>query len=298
MSETLHATWPPRGMHRERVEVLGSFMACVVSDQPAAETLVFLHGNPTSSYLWRHVLVELATSYHCVAVDLIGMGRSGKPPIIYDYADHLRHLDALLDAMSLGPIVVVGHDWGGVLGLDLARRRPDTVRGVAFCESHWMPWPDFDEVDADTRTMFEPLRTPGTRERILLEENAFIEAVLPGGMDRVLDDDDWAHYREPYPTPESRRPILAWVQQIPIKGEPQAVDEAVRANAAGLKSGMIRGLALVADPGSVVSADAVREIASCPAVTVRHVGHGTHFVPEDCGETIAEAIDTWMSTFR
>lgn len=294
------AQWPPAGMRMCVVAVRDSHLAYVAGGpadvRSGGPALIFLHGNPTSSFLWRNVLAAMTGNHRCVAVDLIGMGRSGKPDIAYSYQEHVERLDDFLDAISPTSAVIVGHDWGGVLALQLARRRPDIVVGVAVCETHLRPWPAFDDMDAGTRLMFGPLRTPGDRERLILDENVFIESVLPSGMAHTLTEEEWNAYRAPYLRPADRLPILAWVQQIPIGGQPAAVHAAVLENQRMLLAGAIPRLLLYGEPGAVVDASTVEWCADAAnqLLTVRPVGAGMHFLPEDRAGEIALELESWL----
>lgn len=281
-----------------RVQVLDSELAYVESGTGPL-TIVLLHGNPTSSYLWRHVQPQLAGLGRCLALDLIGMGGSGKPDLAYTFADHAAHLTAFLDAVVPDDeVVLVGHDWGAVLALDHAARRPDRVSGLVLCEGHLVPIESWDDTDDGFRDLFGRLRTPGLGEQIVMRDNFFLEQVLPSGMAHRLSDEELAAYLAPYPREEDRLPIWQWVQQIPIDGEPADVDAVVRANQACLASGRAPTLLLHGEPGAVVGAaqlDWVHRYA--PTVTVRSVGPGTHFLPEDQPDAIAAEIVAWLPTF-
>ncbi|MGC7096329.1 haloalkane dehalogenase [Amycolatopsis lurida] len=182
--------------------------------------IVFLHGNPTSSYLWRNVLPAVGDPGRRLAPDLIGMGDSGKPRIDYTFDDHARYLDAWFDALDLGEVVLVGHDWGGALAFDFAARHPGRVRGLAFTETIVKPmsWAEFPEAG---RELFRTIKTPGAGEELMLEQNAFIESM--SGMVTGLTDADLDAYRQPYPTPESRLPLLRWARMMPLDGDPADV---------------------------------------------------------------------------
>ncbi len=287
-------TWPPQGTAFGSVDVLGSPMAFVAGgDGPS---VLFLHGNPTSSFLWRNVLAAMVPGARCVAVDLIGMGRSGKPPISYGFADHARYLEAFVDRLGLRDLTVVGHDWGAVLGLDLLRRRPDAVARIAVCEGHLHAFDGWDAMDPGSRSLFSRLRTPGVGERLVLEENLFVEQVLPGGMDHELTAAEWEAYRAPFGSPAERLPVLRWIQQIPVAGDPRDVEEVVRRNQDALLRGDVPRLLLYGEPGAVVGA---AEVAWCrregDGLDVVNVGPGTHFLPEDQPEAIARALLSWMA---
>ena len=302
MVETLH--WDAlvaRGARQLRV--LGSTMRVVDTGPPGhledaqAPVLVFLHGNPTSSFLWRHVVTALADRFRCVAIDLIGMGGSGKPDLDYTWAVHRDHVAEALAALDTEgrAMRLVMHDWGVALGLDYARRHPERVAGVAMMEGHLRAlgsWQDFDEAG---RELFRELRDPFRGRRKIEEENFFLSTVLPGGMHHQLTEDEQRAYAEPFPTPHSRRPIWAWVTQIPINGDPPDVREALDANLTWLGSTKTPRLLLHADPGAIIDSAYAAEIAACcPGLTTRSVGAGLHFLPEDQPQAIADHLATWI----
>lgn len=289
-------TWPPPGMRHGRAETLGSAMAYVRGG--TGPTALFLHGNPTSSFLWRGVLARLTDVADCVAVDLIGMGRSGKPDLDYGFADHARYLEAFADRLGLRGVTVVGHDWGVALGLDLLRRRPDVVARIAVCEGHLRPFAHWADMDAGAAGLFSRLREPGTGERLVLEENFFVEQVLPAGMNRALSPGEWAVYREPYPGPADRKPVLAWTRQIPVAGDPPDVHAIMLANQEPLLRGAVPRLLIHGTPGSVVGAGVVAwcQAARGPGLDIVNVGAGTHFLPEDQPAAIATAIRSWLTS--
>jgi haloalkane dehalogenase len=276
------------------VAVLGSRLAFVIGGR--GDTVLFLHGNPTSSFLWRRVLPGLTGSARCVAVDLIGMGRSGKPDIGYGFADHAAYLEAFADRLGLRDVTVVGHDWGAVLGLDLLRRRPDVVGRIAVCEGHLHPFGRWEDMGPGAGELFARLRTPGVGEQLVLQENFFIEQVLPAGMNRPLCAADHAAYRAPFPAPRDRLPVLRWIQQIPVGGDPADVDAVVRRNQDALLRGPVPRLLLHGEPGSVVGPAEVdwcrRESTGLEIVSV---GAGTHFLPEDQPEAFSRALAAWLA---
>lgn len=283
---------PPRGTRLDEVNVLDSTMAFVRGGQ--GPTILFAHGNPTSSYLWRHVITKLTDVADCVAVDLIGMGRSGKPALDYGFADHARYLEAFADRIGLRDVVYVGHDWGAVLGLDLLRRRADLISRIAVCEGHLRPFDDWADMDHGSADLFSRLRTPGVGEQMVLRENFFVEQVLPAGMDHALTDVEWNAYRAPFLDESDRLPILRWAQQIPVAGDPPLVDETVRANREVLLHGPVPRLLLHGTPGVVVGpvdVDFYRREAT--GLDIIDVGPGTHFLPEDQPGPIAAAIRAW-----
>jgi haloalkane dehalogenase len=217
------------------------------------DPIVFLHGNPTSSYLWRHVLPRVAGHGRCLAPDLIGMGASDKlPGGDYRFVEHRSYLDALLERLDVRErVVLVGHDWGGVLAMDWARRHPEAVRGLGHLETLVAPvsWSD---PHAPDRALFGPLRS-AAGERLVLEENLFVEKVLPAGTVRRLTEAEMDAYRAPYCEPgESRRPTLAWPREIPIDDEPADVAEIVVRNAEWMSSSPVPKLFVNGDPGALL----------------------------------------------
>lgn len=284
--------WPAAGLVARAVEVCGSRVAYV--EGGSGPTVAFVHGNPTSSFLWRKVLARMTAVAHCVAVDLIGMGRSQKPTLDYGWDDQFRHLEGFLDTLGSGGVTYVGHDWGGVLGLEMLRRRPDLVGGLAVLECHLNDYPSWQAMAG--RALFEPIRTTAEGRRGVLDDNLMIEQVLPAGMDHHLSDAEWGVYREPFTTPASRAPILRWVEQIPVAGDPPQVTRAVRRNMDTLTRGTIPRLLMYGEPGSVVTVAAAARIraGAHDGLTVTAIGPGTHFLPEDRPAEIATALRHWM----
>lgn len=279
-----------------KIAVLDSTM--FYEDAGEGALLVFLHGNPTSSYLWRSVVARIGAPGRFLAPDLIGMGRSGKPEIAYGFADHARYLDAWFDVLKLDGVVLVGHDWGGALGFDWATRHPDRVRGVAFMETIVRPftWADFP---GPARSRIETLRAPGAGEQKVLHENFFIEVALKATTLTGLADDDLEAYRAPYATPESRRPLLAWPRQFPIEGEPAEVHERVRAYDRWLtRSDQIPKLLLTfGGPSQTLIMTSELEAwcqANIAALEVVACGPAAHLVQEDRPEEIGDAIAAWL----
>ncbi|MFI0366908.1 haloalkane dehalogenase [Actinomadura sp. 1N219] len=259
--------------------------------------LVFLHGNPTSSYLWRDVLPAAEASGRCLAPDLIGMGESGKPDIAYTFDDHARYLDAWFDALDLGEVVLVGHDWGGALAFDWAARRPGRARGIAFTETIVKPmsWAEFP---AEARPLFESMRTPGAGEALVLDENAFIEQALPRTVARKLSDEDLAVYARPYPTRQSRTPLLQWPRSMPLDGEPADVVARVSAYDEWLAASPDVPKLLLAfepGPGTMMSAGLIGWCAAhMSALEIETHGPAGHHTPEDQPEAIAASLVAWL----
>jgi haloalkane dehalogenase len=278
------------------IDVLGSTM--FHEERGSGSPMVFLHGNPTSSYLWRHVLPKIGQPGRLLAPDLIGMGRSGKPDIAYRFDDHARYLDAWFDQLGLEDVVLVGHDWGGALAFDWAARHPERVRGVAFLETIIRPmaWTDFP---AGARPRYEALRGPGTGETKVLDENFFIEQALRATVLNGLSDEDLDEYRKPYPTRDSRRPLLAWPRAMPIEGEPVDVVSRIEAYDAWLaRSADVPKLLLTFDGSPEILLIGKDMIAWCAAnianLEIKSCGPARHVAPEDQPEAIAGAIVSWV----
>ncbi|MDT0542182.1 MULTISPECIES: haloalkane dehalogenase [Streptomyces] len=258
--------------------------------------IVFLHGNPTSSYLWRHVMPAVGAG-RLLAPDLIGMGESGKPDIDYTFADHAHYLDAWFDALDLQDVVLVGHDWGGALAFDWAARHPDRVRGIAFTETIVKPmaWEEFPE---GGRELFRAIKTDGVGEAMILDENAFIEQALPGTVATPLSQGDLDVYRKPYPTRESRLPLLRWPRSMPLGGEPADVVARIEAYDRWLAASPDVPkllLTFAPGPGAMMHEDVIAWCAAnIAALEIEHseavAGHHT---PEDQPVLIAEAVSAW-----
>ncbi|WP_373049459.1 haloalkane dehalogenase [Vulgatibacter sp.] len=278
-----------------RTEVLDTFL--VHREYRAGAPIVFLHGNPVSSHVWRKVIPTIETPARLLAPDLVGMGESGKPESAYRFQDHARYLDAWFAAHDLRDVILVGYDWGAVLALDWAARNPDRVRGVVFFETFLRPlrWSEYPPKGAE---LFRALRTPGVGEVLVLEQNGFLAPSLQHGVQTHLAESDRERYYAPYPDPPSRRPLLQWTRELPIDGEPADVVAVLDRNAAWLAgSPAIPKLLLTFDGGRLSNAPDVVEWArtTVPALDVVHLGAAGHHAPEDAPEAIARAIDAWLA---
>lgn len=279
-----------------QLSVLGSTMAYREAGQTDAPTALFLHGNPTSSYIWRNIIPQVSPVAHCVAPDLIGFGQSGKPDIGYRFEDHVRFLDAFLAEAGVASAYVVAQDWGTALAFHLAARRPECVRGLAFMEFiRPMPtWNDFHQAPA-ARELFRKFRTAGEGETLILEDNVFVERVLPGSVMRKLSDEEMAVYRSPFPTPKSRLPVLRFPNELPIAGQPADVYAMLEEAHTALASSRYPKLLFVGDPGALVSpafAEGFAEtLHDCQVI---HLGAGAHYLQEDHPETIGRAVADWI----
>jgi haloalkane dehalogenase len=279
---------------RKRVAIEDSEMSYVDTggDGPIA---VFVHGNPTSSYLWRNVIKEVAPIARCLAPDLIGMGDSGESSSGYRFVDHRRYLDAWFDAVvGDQPVFLVIHDWGSGLGFHWARRHPERVKGIAYMEAIVRPLASWDDWAESSRKIFKAMRSPAGEE-IILEKNVFVERILPSSIIRNLSGEEMARYRARFTEPgESRRPTLTWPRQIPIGGEPRDVHDIVEAYSKWLQaSDSVPKLFINADPGIVLigpQREFARQLPNQEEITVK----GLHFIQEDSPAEIGEAVARFL----
>ena len=279
---------------RKRVAVLDTEIAYV--DTGEGDPVVFLHGNPTSSYLWRNVISKVEGGARCLAPDLVGMGDSGKAPDgSYRFVDHVRYIDAWFDALGLtSNMTLVCHDWGSALAFHWAHRHSERVKGIAYMEAivgplTWDNWPD------DATRIFQGMRSDAG-EGMVLEKNMFVERVLPASVIRELTVEEMEVYRKPYLEPgESRRPTLTWPREIPIEGEPADVHEIATAYSRWLASSDVPKLFINAEPGAILTGDQREFCRTWPnqqEVTVK----GSHFIQEDSPAEVGDAISEWLGS--
>ena len=282
---------------KQRRRVLDSEMAYVEVGE--GDPIVLLHGNPTSSYLWRNVLPHLQSLGRCIAPDLIGMGDSDKLPnsgsASYRFVEHRRYLDALLEALDVREgVTFVIHDWGSALGFDWANRHRQAVKGIAFMEAIVRPqgWDHWDKINM--RPALQGLRSEAGEEMVL-RDNFFIEKILPGAILRTLSAEEMAQYRRPFAEPgEGRRPTLTWPRQIPVDGEPPDVAKIVATSADWLSTSRVPKLFLRAEPGAILANEGdLAFIRSLPELTEVKIA-GRHYVQEDSPDEIGRAVASWI----
>jgi len=263
-------------------------------DEGDGDPILFLHGNPTSCYLWRNVIPYLAPLGRTIAVDLIGMGNSDKPDIEYRFFDHARYVDGFIEALALENVTLVLHDWGSALGFHYAYRHQDNVKALAFMEAIVAPVPSWGLLPEVFQGIFRKFRTPDVGWRLIVDENVFIEKTLPGGIMRRLSEAEMDRYREPFLDPPSRKPLWRWPNEIPIEGEPADVVEAVAAYSEWLQQTQLPKLLLHADPGVILPALVVDWCrTNLPNLADLSVGAGLHFLQEDNPEGIGRALAEW-----
>jgi haloalkane dehalogenase len=279
---------------RRRVAVLDTEMSYVDAGQ--GDPIVFLHGNPTSSYVWRNIIPYLTAHGRCLAPDLVGMGESGKSPAYaYRFVDHARYLDAWFEALNLtSNVTLVVHDWGSALGFHRTTRYPEQIKAIAYMEAITMPlrWEDFGEA----RGMFQALRSP-QGEPMIFNENFFVEAVLPRSVLRTLTDQEMAAYRAPFLERDARLPTLVWPRQIPIEGEPADVTTIVDSYGKAMSQSALPKLLIVGEPGALLKGRTIefcRTWSNQTEVTVS----GVHFLQEDSPDEIGEALQAFVQSVR
>ena len=276
------------------VEVHGSKLHYV--DEGAGDPILFLHGNPTSSYLWRNIIPYVSTKGRAVALDLIGMGRSDKPDLDYRFFDHVKYVEGFIEKLGLENITFVIYDWGSALGFHYAMRHESNVKGLAFMEAILLTVPSWEMFPAGFRQMFQAFRTPEVGWDMIVNKNFFVEQVLPGGIVRKLTEEEMNRYREPYREPASRKPLWRWPNEIPIAGEPADVVEAVNTFNAKLQQSALPKLLFHATPGALLPAPLVdwcrQNLKNLKTVDI---GSGTHFLQEDNPHLIGQELAAWYN---
>ena len=273
------------------VEVEGSRMHYV--EEGTGDPILFLHGNPTSSYLWRNIIPHLSSQGRCIAPDLVGFGKSDKPDLGYRFFDHVKYVDGFIEKLGLENITFVIHDWGSALGFHYAMRHEDNVKALAFMEAIVVPlsWESFPK---DFKTGFRMFRTPGVGWAMIVPMNAFLKKVLPEAIVRDLTDEELDHYMEPFPTWRSRKPIRRMPRDIPIDGNPADVAEAVQSYSRKLQQSELPKLLLTADPGGLISpARAAWAEAHLRNLKIVDIGPGIHYLQEDNPHQIGREIAAW-----
>jgi haloalkane dehalogenase len=283
---------------KKSAEVLGKRMSYVEAGAADGDPIVFLHGNPTSSYLWRNIIPHLESQGRCIAPDLIGMGDSEKlddsGPDSYRFVEHRKYLDALFDAIGIERnVTLVIHDWGSALGFDWAKRHPDAIKGIAYMEAIVRPL-SWDEWPESITPIFNSFRSDAGEEMVL-EKNVFVERLLPASVLRGLTDEEMAVYCRPFVEPgESRRPTLTWPRQIPLAGEPADVVAIIQSYADWLVESPIPKLFINAEPG-IILVGAQREFCRTFPNQQELTVAGSHFIQEDSPDEIGEAIASWRT---
>jgi len=275
------------------IEVEGSRIHYI--EEGKGDPILFLHGNPTSSYLWRNIIPHVSPVARCIAMDLIGMGKSDKPDIEFRFDDHAKYVDGFISAMGLENITLVIHDWGSALGIQYARRHEGNVKGLAFMEAILRPFPPLDPSTEMGRT-FIAFRTPDLGWDMIVNQNVFVEKILPGMVVRGLTEEEMDHYRAPFLDPESRRPVWRWPNEIPIEGEPADVAVIVKANNGWVTGTSIPKLLFYGHPGAILNENMVKWcMEHMRNLKTVDIGPGLHYIKEDNPHLIGEELQKWYT---
>ncbi|MCB0208711.1 MAG: haloalkane dehalogenase [Anaerolineae bacterium] len=289
---TISADFPFKANY---IEVHGSKMHYV--DEGSGDPILFLHGNPTSSYLWRNIIPYLTPHDRCIAPDLIGMGKSDKPDIEYSFFDHVHYIDGFIDALGLKNITLVIHDWGSGLGFHYAMRHESNIKAVAFMEAILLPLPDWNGFPPDSRELFQAFRTPDVGWDMIVNQNIFVEQLLPQAVVRGLTKAEMDHYRAPFTDPASRKPVWRWPNEIPIAGKPADVTAAVNAYNQKFQQSDLPKLLFYATPGGIMTAPVVewcrQHLKNLETVDL---GQGIHYLQEDHPDQIGTVLAEWYQT--
>ena len=276
------------------LEVLGSQMHYV--EEGSGDPVLFLHGNPSSSYLWRNIIPHLSPLARCIAPDLIGMGKSEKPDIEYRFVDHARYVDSFIEEMGLENVTLVVHDWGSALGFYYAMRHESAIKGLAFMEAIIMPVPSWEMFPETSRDLFQSFRNPDVGWDMVVTQNMFIEDVLPAKIVRTLSEEEMDRYREPFKEPSARKPVWRWPNEIPIAGEPPDVVEIVTRYNQWLQETALPKLLFYGSPGELIQAPVLgwcREHLT--NLKVVNIGPGIHYLQEDNPQLIGTELARWYA---
>jgi len=267
-------------------------------DEGTGDPIVFLHGNPTSSYLWRNIIPYLSSKARIIAPDLIGMGKSAKPNIEYKLTDHIEYIENFINALSLKNITLVVHDWGSAIGFYYAMKYEQKIKGLAFMEAviFELSWETLPE---KTNALFKSLRTPGLGWELIETKNYFVERVLPGSVMRTLNSEEMSHYREPFKNPADRLPTWRWPNEIPIEGNPREVVSIVEDYRNWLQKTDLPKLLFYVSPGALIGTQEVKWLEmKLKNLTSINLGSGIHFIQEDHPDAIGMNLATWHSAIN
>jgi len=264
------------------------------ADEGEGPVILLLHGNPTSSYLWRNIIPRLKSRGRCIAPDLIGMGESDKPPLSYRFEDHYHYLSRFIERLGLNEIILVMHDWGAALGFYYAMNHPEKIRAMAWMEGLVRPW-RWTHIRWPYRIGFALLRMPITREAMIYGLNAFLKIIMPRLILRKLSPEEWRQYKHPFRKISARKPMLVWPREIPINGKPARTHRIISAYSTWLQHTYIPKMMIYATPGAIINQEALawcrRRINNLETASV---GEGLHYLQEDHPLTIAQILSDWI----
>jgi haloalkane dehalogenase len=275
------------------IEVHGSRMHYI--DEGSGDPVLFLHGNPTSSYLWRNIIPYLTPLARCIAPDLIGMGKSDKPNLKYRFFDHVKYIESFIELMKLEKITLVVHDWGSALGFHYAMRNEKNIKGIAFMEAMVKPfsWNDFPK---GFKAGFKLFRTPVVGWLLIVWFNMFVERILPKAIVRELTEEEMSHYREPFRTWRNRKPVWQWPNEIPIDGKPSDVAQVIKHYNSKLQEAELPKLLFYATPGGIITPSTVDWCTqNLKNLTTVDIGEGIHFLQEDTPHAIGSELAKWYN---
>lgn len=285
---------PGQPIESQYVEVRGSTMHYL--EEGEGDPILFLHGNPTSSFIWRNVIPELSTLGRCIAPDLIGMGRSQKPDIEYRFFDHAKYIEEFVHALKLRNLAIVGHDWGGALGFYYAMHHERNVRAVAFFETIVRPL-SWSDIPSEAKLAFRLFRMPLLGQLLIQGLNLFVQKVLPMGVKGKLDPVAFEEYARPFRTYGSRKPLWRMPNDVPIDGRPEDVADVAERWSAWLGRSEVPKLLLHGSPGGLIRTDTVSWCrANVRNLDVVDVGPGLHYLQEDQPAAVSRALAEWMQT--
>lgn len=276
------------------VEVNGSKMHYI--EEGEGDPILFVHGVPTSSYLWRNVIPHMRQVGRCIAVDLIGMGKSDKPDIDYRVFDHIEYFNGFIEQLGLKNLTLVMHAWGSLIGFDYAMRHEDNMKGLAFLEAHIRPVTDWEKVSLPVQELAKLLETEDGGYSVLMNSNYFVDRVLPGGILRQLTDTELAHYREPFSEAGTRRPLWQYLQDLPLDDGPQDVVDLITNYSNKLQTSQLPKLMLYAVPGFNTTMETVQWAKKqLPNIELVDIGDALHYAQETNPVTIANTVADWYA---
>lgn len=286
--EAISAEFP---FESKYIEVHGAKMHYI--DEGQGDPILFLHGNPTSNYLWRNVIPYLLPHARCIAPDLIGMGKSDKPDLDYRFFDHSEYLEGFIEELQLSNVTLVLHDWGSGLGFHYGMRHESNLKGIAFMESMVKPL-KWEDLSSTNRLGFRLFRTPGVGWFMISVMNIFLTQFMSQGIVRKLSAEEKDVYEAPYKTISSRKPIRRWPTEVPINGRPSDVHEVIANYSQKLQESELSKILFVADPGVLITAaDAEWCKQHIKNLQVVDIGEGLHFVQEDNPHLIGRELARW-----
>ena len=278
------------------IKVNGSRMHYV--DEGKGDPVIFIHGNPTSSYLWRNIIPYVTDQHRAIAIDLIGMGQSAKPDINYTFSEHFQYVESFIKQLGLRNVTLVVHDWGAAIGFEYARRHPENVKAIAFMEGVLppaFPQSSYEAMGEDMGGLFKMLRDPIKGKHMVIDNNGFVEKLLPAFTNRTLGENEMEVYRAPYKQKASRKPTLVWPLEIPIGEQPANTTSTMESIEQFMAHTKLPILMLYASPGAVLPPSAVpwykKKIKN---LETAYIGQGLHFIQEDQPESIGRALNDWM----